>query len=297
MAFSGLVEAGFESVDGDASSQIFAAEAEVGLELTLDPSVGGTVLVKVEDGTMFAEEAFVHLALTEEWTIYAGLRLLPFGVFGSGLPSDPLTKELGETHATMAACHCASGMGWGEAAVFNGAIGINEAPDDRAGGLLVAVGATLLEGLDVTVAFLSNIGDTNRMAGELAVTDIAAAVPGAALTVAYTRDPFRAEVEYIGALRAFGVSELDFDADGDGDTPATGHVEIMYKVREGLQAGVRYAVSTEALDLPAAQITAGVVWAMFEHTALAMDIAANTYNEDLDTDDTTAVTIKLTGEF
>lgn len=96
------IEAAFENndVDGEDTSDITLATAEVGIEAKPVEWLTGFALLSWEDDDekIIFDEAHITLGASEEIPYYlqAGKLYVPFGVYETNMISDPLTLELGE---------------------------------------------------------------------------------------------------------------------------------------------------------------------------------------------------------
>ena len=79
------------------------SSSAIGLEAQVHDWVGGRIslLYEEDDTPLEVDEAYINIAPPSgPWHIKGGQYYVPFGVFDSGMISDPLTLEIGETRET-----------------------------------------------------------------------------------------------------------------------------------------------------------------------------------------------------
>ena len=293
---SGLFEAELGmAANGDTVQDIVLATGEIDIGAQINEHVFlNAVYLWEEDDTepVSLDEGYMTIA-QKGFTVKAGRKVIPFGTFETFLVSDPLTLELGETHESCILCGFEYKAVLCELGVFNGDIGIDEGTDDVINNIVAAVTYSPLKWLTIHASFIVNIGDTDSVQDELAVTDIQNAVNGIAVSVTGTRDPFSFACEYVGSLETFEQAELDIDGDGDGDSPWVLNAEAAYTIMEGLQAGVRVAATGECIGLPESQVGAGLSYDIWEGSTLAVEISVNSFDDDISEDDITAAVVQF----
>lgn len=183
ITLSGLieVEAGYEHTDfADSgtpdtdSSDIALSTVELGIDADIAKHVGGHLLFKWEDedSSVNVDEGFIILDGEDVIPLYlnAGKMYLPFGRFESHFISDPLTLEIGEINEGAAKIGYV--YNWAEICLgaFNG--DVDEVGDDNhIDDFVISITLTpeISEKFDLAfgVSYISNIGDTNGLEGEI----------------------------------------------------------------------------------------------------------------------------------
>lgn len=314
VTLSGLVEieATYEEVDDENSSDIAVATVELGIEAKINPWVSSNVLLKYEDTgeeddeKVFVDEAFITLANESvPYSLKAGRLYVPFGNFETQLISDPLVLDLGEARETALQLGFAQNGIYANAYLFNGDTQKADSENniDQYG---VNLGYTF-EGTvnaDIGVGYINNLADSNGITDALPDSEaLADYIAGLNVYGVVEYQNFRFMAEYVGALDEFAVNELAFDAQGA--TPNAWHVELGYTTTLGGKEttfALGYDATDEALglELPEKRMLAAVSVSIFENTALAFEWAhSEDYAEDDggSGEDANAVTLQLAVEF
>jgi hypothetical protein len=183
--------------------------------------------------------------------------------------------------------------------LFNGDIGIDEGSDDPVNNGVLSASIEAIEHIAIGVSYILNIGDTDGLQGELLVADLQEAVGGVSLSVTGTFEPVKFTIEYVGALKEFDPTELDFDTDGEGDMPSSVNVEIAYMINDTMEAALRYTSISEFIDFTGSQIGIGFSYSLLENSTLAFEILSVSPDEDFTGNDDriTVTTVQFAVEF
>jgi hypothetical protein len=312
VTLSGLieVEASYENLDsedpetdGD-SSDLTLATVELGVDVDIAKHVSGHVLfLWEEDDTdpVEVDEGFITLDGEDAVPLYlnVGKIYVPFGYYESHFISDPITLELGETNeSALKGGFVYQGLELSVAA-FNGDVD-ETGEDDHIESYVASVAYTLPEetvpdlGLMLGVSYISNIADSDGLAGETPgeIADYVGGL-GAFVSVSF-RDRFFFEAEYIGATDRFEAGELSFD-DGQALEPKAWNFEFAFVPVDRLEVAVRYEGGDDLGGFqPEEQYGVVASYGLFENTALSLEYLHGEFEND---DERDLVTAQLGIEF
>ena len=234
IAWSGLVEveaAAAEDFAGNDTSGLELATLELGAEAAVNDWVSAGAVLLYEGGTpedVEVDAAVITIAAPgSPWSATLGRTYVPFGAFATGLVSDPLPLELGETQETAALAAFTSGPVRGGAYVFNG--DSNDGGDDEIEHFGVHAG---LQGGDavaweVGAGYISSIADSDGLSGGMArLASLDDYVGGIDLNARAGVGALTVLAEYVAAADAFAADELAFD--GQGAEPSAWQAELGY---------------------------------------------------------------------
>ncbi len=217
------------------------------------------------------------------WFASAGKMDLPFGRYESHLLSDPIVKELGETHAVSILLGLYHKPFTISISVFNGEMDqMNRS--DYIESYVVSVNGyfELLNGVELSVgtSYISNLAESNSLAEFLnneylsnesddATTDkdvrLKEYIPGISsyLSLSFIERLF-INLEYVSALRRFEEDRML--------KPSAWNAEIAFLPMEDLAIAVGYGESFDTLDfLPEMQYSAAVVYDMSDRISVGFD--------------------------
>jgi hypothetical protein len=206
----GLVEVeAFRSdpYEGDATSDIVAATAELGLAARVHDWVAAEVsfLYEEDETDLEVDQAMIAIAPPDgPWAIQAGQFYLPFGVFDTRMVSDPLTLELAETRESAVQAGLRTGGLSAAVYAFNGAN--SEGGDhqiDNWGAMLgyeVANGAFDFSG---SLGYINDIGDSDSIQDSLSTPVLRDHVPGWTASAVIGSGPLTFIAEYVTATDRF----------------------------------------------------------------------------------------------
>lgn len=317
ITISGLLEAELGIADMDFadpaqededSSDIVLATAELAIDAELHKHASGHILFLFEedenDDNIAVDEAFISLNGADVIPLYlnAGRLYVPFGQFESHMITDPLTLDFGETSESAVQIGFANDFIDASLAIYNGDVD-ETGDDDHVSSYAAGIVFTLPEdsvpnlGLAAGVSYISNIGDTDTIEGEVDTADgtLADSVAGmGAFVSASFKDFLFLEVEYITALDDFLVGELTFNSTAE-VSPNALNVEVAVAPTEDMEIALRYG-STDDFNgaLPETQYGIAIAYGIFEDTTIAAEYLMNEYEND---DENSVITIQLGYEF
>lgn len=275
-------EAGYSSDYDDVKESDFdLTTLELGIDVSLSDSVSGFVLMKWEedgDEGVFVDEGGVTIGNADAggFLLTVGKLSVPFGIYETGLVSDPLTLELGETREGAIKVDFSSGGFYGAVYAFNSAIN-----DDDEDDMVDAFGASAgysyeVDGMsaDVSLCYISNLTSSGGFSGYLeeegydVLKDYSA---GMTLSAVVNVADFTLIGEYLTAL------DHDYLAAAK-DEPATWNLEVGYAFalsEHAASLAVAYQGSDEAafLGLPETRLAAAFRYEIVEGLGLAFEIA------------------------
>lgn len=243
---SGLIEAeaSFIHIEGgDEEDDLRLSTLQIGLEAELTPWLGGHVIGLWEEDAepMVVDEAV--LSLTSPWqlgtqtpVLHLGRQYLPFGRFDSGMISDPLTLELGETHTT-AALLAFTGERWSTTVgAFEGSV---DDDDDSIDSWVAAVEANPFAGFTVGASWISDLAESDaglvqeegRYRNEVA---------GWSAFAALQHGDFGVSAEYLAAVERFRQEVVEAGEDLTGRRPQAWNLELTWQPVEKIQLAGRY---------------------------------------------------------
>lgn len=290
LQWSGLIEVeGFSAEDynGDSTSNFELATVELGLEAQVNDYVSSNVLLLYEENAsddIGVDEATLTIAPPgAAWSSTFGRQYVPFGSFETGLVSDPLPLEIGETRETSALVEFGTSNLNGSVYAFNG-----DTEDDSADDTIGQFGASVAfqggsEDMPVNVGagYISSIGDSDGVS----IGSVNDHVGAYDLSATVGVGPFTVIGEYLAAADSFEASELAFD--GNGAEPVAYQLELGYGFEwGGMPASVN--VSTQgtdeavALGLPETRFLAGISVEPWKATSISVEFASD---DDYDTSD------------
>jgi hypothetical protein len=322
ITISGAVEAeaGFTSKDYDDpatddvdESDIVLATVELGIDAEIHKHVSGRVLLLWEEDDIDSidmDEGFITIDGKDVVPLYlnAGKFYLPFGNFESHMVTDPVTLELGETNQSAVQVGFANDWIDASIAVFNG--DVDEVGDDDTicsyvGSIQISLpeGTVANLGMSAGISYISNIADSDALAGELALANTvqdSVAGLGAFLNVTFKEMLFL-KAEYIGALDNFQAGEFTNIDGGSAIEPSAWNLELAYAAMDNLEVALRYAKTDDikggiddAGAFPESQYGATVAYGLFDSTTVALEYLKGEYENN---DEQTVVTAQLAIEF
>ena len=216
------------------------------------------------------------------WSLTAGKLTLPFGTYETGMISDPVTLELGETDDVAAVFEVSSG---GLSASLFGLHGENEKFENFGVSAAYSVETgTWPSALHLSVSYIHEIRSDSVDDSEAFVE-----LPGIAASATVGSGPASLTGEYVTAVDARNGSE-----------PSAWMVEAAFEFEflgKGAAVAAGYQATQEAagLDLPESRVLLGLAVELMEGVGLSMEWKRD---EAYDSDDkNTAVTAVLALEF
>jgi len=305
ITFHGAIEAelSYLSPENEADeSDIVLATARFGFQADVADNVHGhLVFLYEEDETPFGvDEGFVTVDLggaASGAKIAAGQFYLPFGNFDSGMVSDPVTLELGETDRTAVMLQYSAGPAEISVAGFNGdydPTGKNNIID----GAVAAITVSPVEALSLGASYISDMAETDAELLPSAYT-YSSSVDGFSAFATIGMGPVTLAGEYLAALQSFTSAEVAAAATGGSDLTDEKPKAFFVELR-GEAGEIAYAVRYENCDdfkddLKRYGATAS--WSFADNTALSLEYLYSDTATNPDTDTSHAVTAQLAVEF
>lgn len=286
------VEASREDPDnGGTESNLTLATAELGIAARISSMVSGELVLLFEDDgaeDLDVDVATITLTPNDAWSLTAGQLYLPFGVYETGMISDPLTLELGEIRETAVAVGFAAGDFSASAYLFDGDASENgNAKIDNFGVNLAYSRETDSYGFSASLDYINDIGDTDGLIDYAGL--VHERVAGYAFSSIFTTGPFSVIGEYVGANEDFT----------SGEKPSAYNLEAGYAFelfgrQAGLALGYQGTDDAGTVGLAETVVLTALSIELFEHAALAFEYANA---EDYSGTDTDSLTIQLASEF
>ena len=282
------VEAGYSSdYDDVKEGDVDLTNLELGLDIAPVDYLTGFILLKwEEDGGegVFVDEGGITLGNLEEGglALTAGKLYVPFGVYETGLISDPLTLELGETREGAVAVDFSSGGFYASLYVFNSAVNDDD-EDDTIDAFGASAGYALEAesmGADFSIGYISNMTSSGGFSDAL---DEA----GVDVLDEYTAGMTASAVVSAGAFTLIGEYLTALDNDylvGQDEEPAAWNLELGYGFDlsgHAASLSVAYQGTDEAafLGLPETRLAAAFGYEIIEGVGVAFEVA---HDEDYD---------------
>lgn len=244
---SGVIQTEISSISSDSngdSSDIVVPTVEFGIEASLSDQVDAAITLLAEDiGTdeqtaLEVDEAIINLAVGSG-TLTIGQTTVPFGVYETGVLSDPTTLLLGETAETIVMYSIKNDTGLSFSGyIFNGDVddGDNEINDL---GLSISMAK---ENWSFGADVISNLGDSDTL-GSLASAAINDDIAGLAVYGSFTAGNFTFMAEHVRAMDTFNVG------DAAGLEPSATHVDINFTFSDDQQIAISLSSSNDATGL------------------------------------------------
>ncbi len=273
ITISGAIEVETNYVDGpdDSSSDITLATAEFAIEAAVTEGITANLLFLFEENATDSpelDEGFINVQLGETpFSVTTGQFYLPFGIFESALLSDPLTLELGETRESALQLNYEQAHFHGAVFLFNGS---TEEKIDSYGASAGFSHEGHRYALDINLAFISNIADSNTLQDGITDSDaMNSTIAGTTAQITFSMGAITLSGEYLGANEHFEAADLSFK--NEGAQPSSSNFEIVYDFDiRGRNATIALAIQStdEALVLGLPQQRTAI--------ALSVDILENT---------------------
>ena len=271
--------AAVEDYQGTNITGIETVKVELDVAAEIDDWVSADVVLAMGDESgVEVDEAFLTLAPPDTpLSIQIGKQGLPFGVYRSGLISDALAKELGETREDAAVLNVEFGGLSASGFLFKG--GLDRKGDDTAKvrNLGVALGYAMETdeaSIGVNLSYLNDIGESDTVETAIADTPGGTMVPGGTASLIGSFGGMTVIAEYVTALEDFDAGELAYRSDGA--KPAAWGVEAGYGWQmygREVSAAIAWQRSMEAqgLDLPESRFLVGFSVELVDGLGLALE--------------------------
>lgn len=284
---SGLVEVEqsyLHQEGGDDQDDLLLSTVEIGLEAELTSWLSGRIVGLWEQNDtepMEVDQAVLTLTCPsklagQSQALHLGRQYLPFGRFATGMISDPLTLDLGETRTT-AALYALEGERW--SLFLGGFTGSVDDGDDGLDSWVAAVTATPRPGVTFGASWLSDLAESDaELVQEEGLYDDE--VPGWSAFIALSHGDFGLNAEYLAAARSFRAEQVAAGEDLTGRRPRAWSVEGSWQASEQLALATRYEAADDYQnDLRRLGLTAG--YALCDFATLSLEyLRGKTEGED-----------------
>ncbi len=275
------VEAAHEkSYAGESSNWLEAATVDVAVAARVNAWTAADVALTMDgDGKIEVDEAFVTLAPPDSaLSAIAGRQGLPFGVYESGMVSDPLTMDLGDTAGdAIQLAFDAEGLS-AAAFLFKGEN--DRGGDDRVENFGVSAryaiehdGTSFALGL----SWINDIGESGFLSDNDAVGQRGSGmVPGGAASLVADFAGMTVIAEYVTAMDEFTPGELSFGPAGKGARPSAWMMEAAYGFELGgrpttVALGYQGTEEAAGLGLPQTRFLVGFSVELAEALSLGLE--------------------------
>jgi len=276
------VEASYSDPEnGDSESDIAAATVELGIAGDLNEQTSVEIVLLYEDGDSELDvdvAQLTHSFAESPFSLTAGQLYVPFGAYETGLVSDPLTLELGETRETSLLLGFEQDALSGSFYIFNGdnSEGADNSIDNWGANIGYANDA-----FSVGFAYINDIGDSDALQDSLAANEVAEYTAGVSANASAGFGAVTLIAEYTAATDEFSVAAFE------GAKPSAANFEIDYEFALAGRAATlaaAYQVSDEVLglELPETRVLLGLGVEINDNFGLGFEISRD---EDYDLQD------------
>ena len=289
LTVSGVVEAEYGSAEdyaGIKSSDVALATVEVAFDAKVNDKVNAHLsFLHEEDDTAYeVDEGYIDIALGAI-NIQAGQMYVPFGSYETNVISDPLTLEIGETRESVIKLGAEMGNIHAAVYMFNGSTQETNAEDgaDQTGASIAFVTEGKGSSMDIGFDYLSNIGDSDAIAGYLkkltpSVTSLKSYVAAQVIHANLTFGNVHFILEQLTTDK-FDAAEIAFKTKGAELTAS--NIELGYSLDiAGMESTIGLAMQTTeealALGLPEEKTLLALSMNIYKDTALSFEYASST---------------------
>lgn len=245
VAVSGLVEVegSYVNTKDNSETDLILSTFELGIEAKMNDWISARgVLLYEEDGDdrLIVDEAYIRMKKEDmPFFVEVGRLTQVFGNFATGMISDPLTLELGETkhHASLRVGYEAEPF-TASLSVWKGDVQKSDKSDINSYVAAIALGEKVSDGFryELGASYINNIGDTDGLQDSFGEDD-------------------RRTSNFVGGYSVYGIAgfgDLEFraeylaaadrfsDGDMEGLRPRAYNFEIGYDFLDPLHLAVRY---------------------------------------------------------
>ena len=238
---SGVIEVEAASSDpenADDASDITVATAELGLVANISDELNAElVFLHEEDDTDFeVDVAQFSYALNDNWSLVAGQLYIPFGAYETGLVSDPITLDLGETRETVLMMNYEGGAVSGSVYIFNGDNKDTGKDEINNWGANIAYSR---DNVSFGLAYINDLLDSDSLQDVLNSSTVTDYAGGLAANVTFNAGNFTLIAEQVAATDTFN------DAPVAGDKPKARNLELDYALAiAGKPATIAFAAQS-----------------------------------------------------
>ena len=305
ITFHGALEAelSYTSPENDPDeSDIVLATASFGFQADVAKNVHGhlTFLYEEDETDLGVDEGFVSVDLEGAGPghakLVAGQFYLPFGNFDSGMITDPVTLDLGETDRTAVMGEYEIGPVEMSVAAFNGDYEPN-GKNNVIDGAVAAVTVSPADGMEFGASYISDLAETDAELIDLSGPggSYSRSIDGASAFATLGLGPITLSGEYLTALKNFAASDSN-NAELTGEKPKAFFLEARGELAENLSWAARYENSDDFED-DLRRYGATCSWSFAANTALSLEYLFTKAGDDPDHDTSHTVTTQLAVEF
>ncbi|TPW17624.1 MAG: hypothetical protein FD130_593 [Halothiobacillaceae bacterium] len=275
-------------------SDVRLATVELAIDAAVNERVTGHLLLLHEEGGASTEvdEGTITMNLNAAGSLYlvAGRMYLPFGRYETGLLSDPLALEIGETRDSALQLGFDNSAFRGSLFLFNGATIENSAAvqgAERNNHYGFNIGYTHKSdavSVDVGVGYVNSIGDSLGLTEKITPNangdpELSAYVSGQVWHGSIEKGDFLGIIEILGADE-FQAGELAFN--GEGASPEASNIELDYHFKlygKASTLAIAHQTTAEslALALPEKRRLVGLSVEIYDATIVGVE-----YSRDVD---------------
>jgi hypothetical protein len=282
MVSPALAESGVEvgaaiELEANSAGEATVSEVEAGIAGDMGAKITYEAVLLYEAGAGTSlDSASVTIGTEEAKLNYTvGLIFVPFGNFATGMLSDPLTLELGETSETaLQIGYKATSMDI-DFYLFPGSV--------SAAGSNLGYGLNLGKNSKTTqmgIGYISNIGDSNSMQEQIDINaggTVAAGVAGLNIYFVNENDKAFFVFEYLMALATFQAGEVGASA----VSPTTMNIEYGRKTKlmgKDSKIAIGYQTTEQASDLVGqkSRLMTAVTMELNSNSAIGFEFAIDT---------------------
>lgn len=273
------VEASYVSPEnGESESDIVAATVELGAALNFTEQLSGEIIFLYEEDDTDLEVDVAQITYdfaNSPLSATLGQLYVPFGVYETGLISDPLTLEIGEARETVLSLGLETGGFNSSFYIFNGDVDDGDNNIDNFG-FNVGYGNDVFS---LGFGYINSLGDSDAIQEALSEEGVAEYTDGVTLNGALNLGPITLIAEYTAALDGF--DELD------GAEPSATNLEIDFNTSlfgKSSTLGLAYQTTDEALflELPETRILLGLGIEINDHLSVGIEYSRDSDYEQND---------------
>ncbi len=273
------VEASYVNPEnGDSESDIAAATVELGATLNITEQLSGEIIFLYEDGEDVDVDVaqFTYSFANTPLSVSMGQLYVPFGAYETGLISDPLTLEIGETRETVLSL----GL---ETSGFNGAFYIFNGDVDDGSDSVDNFGFNVGYENDVFnlgFSYINDLGDSDAIQESLSESGVSEYTDGITLNGGLNLGPISLIAEYTSSLDNFG-------AELEGAEPSATNFEVDFTTTlfgKPSTFAAAYQTTDDALflELPETRILLGLGVEINDHFGVGFEFSRDSDYEQND---------------
>ena len=275
LSFGGVIEVEASLSDpenGPSTSDTTVATVELAAEAAISDQLSANIVLLYEEDDSGIDVDVAELRYQfddSDWFFSAGQHYVPFGTYESGLVSDPLTLELGETReTTLTIGYEAENVNAGFY-IFNGSNKKNGAEKINNWGSNIGYTS---EVVSFGVGYINDLADSDTIQDALGSNNVSNYVDGATASLMINAGDITITAEQLSALNTFTSAPLA------GAKPTARNLEINYALQiAGKPATLAIAFQgtdeASALDLPEQKNLIGLSVDISDNLGLGFEIS------------------------